>query len=207
MKTGPSGRSEPDNGNETRMHIKPPSIQQHQHGFTLIEITAVLVLMAIIAAYVIGRSVTTDQVDIVGQTDRLRNQIRFAQASAMKQSNRIWGIKSDTATNQYWLFSIELDEEPGDTEPDIEPGDEDLAANRRVFAGENNEIVAFGDLDLDDITPSFTLFFDRIGIPYTTYISQNSSSNVPLGNDLSITVSAGGQTRDITVVPETGMVQ
>ena len=189
------------------MHIKPPSIQQHQHGFTLIEITAVLVLMAIIAAYVIGRSVTTDQVDIVGQTDRLRNQIRFAQASAMKQSNRIWGIKSDSNTNQYWLFAIEPDQEINDIEPDIEPGEEDLAANRRTFPGENNDIIAFADLDLDDITPSFTLFFDRIGIPYTTYISQNSPGNVPLGNDLSITVSAGSQTRNIAVTPETGMVQ
>jgi prepilin-type N-terminal cleavage/methylation domain-containing protein len=197
----------PENDNETRMFIKRSSLQQRQHGFTLIEITAVLVLMAIIAAYVIGRSVTTDQVDIVGQTDRLRNQIRFAQASAMKQSSHIWGIKSDSATNQYWLFAIELDREDPEEEPDIEPGEEDLAANRRVFPGENNDIIAFADLELDDITPSFTLFFDRIGKPYNTYISQNSAANDPRVNDLRITVSAGGQTRDITVTPETGMVQ
>ena len=189
------------------MLIKPPSIRQRQQGFTLIEITAVLVLMAIVAAYVIGRSVTTDQVDIVGQTDRLRNQIRFAQASAMKQSSHIWGIKSDNATEQYWLFAIELDRENPDEEPDIEPGEEDLPANRRTFPGENSDIIAFADLELDDITPPFTLFFDRVGIPYTTYISQNSPGNVPLGNDLNITVSAGGQTRNITVTPETGMVQ
>jgi prepilin-type N-terminal cleavage/methylation domain-containing protein len=36
-------------------------MQRNQQGFTLVEITAVLVLMAIISAYVIGRSVNTEQ--------------------------------------------------------------------------------------------------------------------------------------------------
>jgi prepilin-type N-terminal cleavage/methylation domain-containing protein len=37
-------------------------MQRNQQGFTLVEITAVLVLMAIISAYVIGRSVNTEQI-------------------------------------------------------------------------------------------------------------------------------------------------
>ena len=189
------------------MFIKTSLIQRNQHGFTLVEITVVLVLMAIIAAYVIGRSVTSDQVDVVGQTDRIRNQIRYAQTTAMKRSNRIWGVKFDTAANQYWLFSIEPDEEGGDIEPDIEPGEEDLPANRRPFPGEESDLIAFADLDLDDITPSFTLFYDRVGRPFTTYISENSPGNILLGSDLVITVSAGGQSRNITITPETGMVQ
>ena len=163
--------------------------------------------MAIIAAYVIGRSVATEQVDVVGQTDRIRNQIRYAQSAAMKQSNRVWGIKLDSNTNQYWLFSIAPDLEVGDTEPDIEAGEEDQAANRRPFPGEDSDIVTFADLELDDITPSFTFFFNRIGKPFTAYFKENDPGNVPLGNDLVITVSAKGQTRTITVIPETGMVQ
>ena len=189
------------------MLIKVSSIQRGQGGFTLIEITVVLVLMAIISAYVIGRSVTTDQVDVTGQTDRLRNQIRFAQSSAMKQSNRIWGVKLDSDANQYWFFSIELDAEGGETEPDIEAGDEDLPENRRAFPGENSDIINFADLDLDDVTPSFTIFFNRIGRPYTAYFKENAPGNNPLDNDLVITVSAGGQNRTIRVIPETGLAQ
>ena len=102
-----SSMDNPRSRPKIRMLIKD-SIKRSQNGFTLIEITVVLVLMAIISAYVIGRSVTTGQADIVGQTDRIRNQIRFAQSSAMKQSNRIWGIKSDTTANQYWLFSVPI---------------------------------------------------------------------------------------------------
>ena len=173
-------------------------MRRNQQGFTLIEITAVLVLMAIISAYVIGRSVTTEQVDLVGQTDRIRNQIRFAQTVAMKQSNRIWGIKSDTNTNQYWLFSVPIP---------VAANAEDQAENRRMFPGESNDLISFADLVLDDITPSFTIFFDRIGRPFSVYIDEGDPGNAPLNADLDITVSGGGQNRTITVIPETGLVQ
>ncbi|MGD2100523.1 MAG: prepilin-type N-terminal cleavage/methylation domain-containing protein [Desulfobacterales bacterium] len=189
------------------MHTESTVKKCSQHGFTLIEITVVLVLMAIVAAYVFGRSVTTEQVDVVGVSDRIRNQIRYAQSAAMKQSNRIWGVKCNSGANQYWLFSIELDLEAGDTEPDIDAGDEDLAANRRAFPGEDSDIVSFADLELDNVTPSFTLFFNRIGKPYTAYFKENDPGNVALDNDLVITVSAKGESRTITVIPETGMVQ
>jgi prepilin-type N-terminal cleavage/methylation domain-containing protein len=187
--------------------VKAYAIQRSQLGFTLIEIVVVLILMAIISAYVIGRSVTTDRVEVTGQTDRIRNQIRFAQSIAMKQSNRVWGVKLDSNTNQYWFFSIEPDAEAGETEPDIEAGEEDLAENRRAFPGENSDIITFADLDLDDVTPSFTIFFNRIGKPYTAYFKENDPGNVPLGNDLIVTVSASGQSRTIRVVPETGYAQ
>jgi prepilin-type N-terminal cleavage/methylation domain-containing protein len=187
--------------------VKAYAIQRSQLGFTLIEIVVVLIVMAIISAYVIGRSVTTDQVDVVGVRDRIRNQIRYAQSIAMKQSHRIWGVKFDRSANQYWFFSIAPDLEAGDSEPDIEPGEEDQAANRRTFPGENSDILTAADFGVDDVTPSFTVFFNRIGRPYTAYFKENDPSNVPLGNDLVITVTAKGQSRTITVIPETGLAQ
>ena len=81
-------------------------MKRHQNGFTLVEITAVLVLMAIISAYVIGRSINTEQIDLAGQTDKIRNQIRYAQATAMKRSDAVWGITNDT--NQYWMFRTNI---------------------------------------------------------------------------------------------------
>jgi prepilin-type N-terminal cleavage/methylation domain-containing protein len=81
-------------------------MKHDQQGFTLIEITAVLVLMAIISAYVIGRSINTEQIDLAGQTDKIRNQIRYVQSTAMKRSDAIWGITCDT--NQYWMFQTNI---------------------------------------------------------------------------------------------------
>jgi prepilin-type N-terminal cleavage/methylation domain-containing protein len=172
-------------------------MQRNQKGFTLIEITVVLVMMAIISAYVIGRSVSSEQIDLAAQTDRIRNQIRYANSMAMKRSDRIWGIKCDTNTDQYWLFSVPIP---------VTAGDENEADNQITFPGERNKKNSLADLRIDDMT-GFTLFFDRIGKPYNAYTDEGDPSNVPLSNDLVITVYAGGQTRNITVIPETGLTQ
>jgi prepilin-type N-terminal cleavage/methylation domain-containing protein len=166
------------------MLIKAFSMLRSQHGFTLIEITVVLVLMAIISAYVIGRSVTSDQVDVTGQTDRIRNQIRFAQSIAMKRSNAVWGITCNA--NQYWMFS-------------------GSPATPEVLPGESNAQINLSDLGISLSACPFTLYFDRIGRPYEAYTDEDN--NTPLDSNLIITVSAGGQNRDITVIPETGLAQ
>jgi prepilin-type N-terminal cleavage/methylation domain-containing protein len=167
-------------------------MQRNQKGFTLIEITAVLVLMAIISAYVIGRSVNTEQIDIVAQTDRIRNQIRYTQAAAMKQYDKdlkVWGLKCNSGTNQYWLF---------------EGQNPDNVSKQKYFPGEQNIKISLADRGVDSMT-AFTLFFDRFGRPYTAYTDE--TTNVPLANPLTITISATGRTRNIQVSPETGLVQ
>ena len=176
-------------------------MQRNQHGFTLVEITAVLVLMAIISAYVIGRSVGTDQIDLAGQTDKIRTQIRYAQAMGMKRSDadQIWGIKFDPVNDQYWLFSVAI--------PYV-ANSEDLPINQVTFPGEQNKkasAAAFG-VDIQPITFPI-LFFDRLGKPYKQYIDIDDPGNDDLDNPLTITLSASGQSRTITVTPETGLAQ
>ena len=160
---------------------------RNQFGFTLIEITVVLVLMAIIAAYVIGRSIGTQQIDLAAQTDKIRNQIRYAQSMAMKQSDEIWGITSNS--NQYWMFKRVIGPPIIDT--------------LVIMPGEQNAQITLSDMGIDSLT-NFILFFDRIGKPYTEYDTTQKTS---LDNPLTIVVSAGGQSRNIRVIPETGLVQ
>jgi prepilin-type N-terminal cleavage/methylation domain-containing protein len=161
---------------------------RNQFGFTLIEITVVLVLMAIIAAYAIGRSIGTGQIDLAAQISRIQDQIRYAQAMAMKQSDTIWGITSNT--NQYWMF------ERTSTTP--------ITDTPVILPGEQNAQITLSDLGIDSLT-AFTLFFDRIGKPYTAYV--DATTNTPLANPLTITASAGTQSRTFRVMPETGLVR
>ena len=167
-------------------------MQRNQQGFTLVEITVVLVMMAIISAYVIGRSLNTEQIDLAAQTDRIRNQIRYAQAAAMKQYDetlKVRGMKCNASPNQYWLFE---GQNPDDVSRQITiPGEQDLK-------------ISLADLGVDSMT-AFTLFFDRFGRPYKNYTDE--ITNEPLPDPLTITISAGGQSRDITVTPETGLVR
>jgi type II secretory pathway pseudopilin PulG len=159
----------------------------------LVEITAVLVLMAIISAYVIGRSVNTEQIDLAAQTDRIRNQIRYTQAAAMKQYDKtlkVWGLKCNAGPpNQYWLFE-------GQNPDDV--------SKQKNFPGEQNIKVSLADRGVSSMT-AFTLFFDRFGRPFTAYTDE--TTNVPLANPLTITISAAGQNRTIQVSPETGVTQ
>ena len=167
-------------------------MQRNQKGFTLIEITAVLVLMAIISAYAIGRSVNTGTIDLAAQTDRIRNQIRYAQATAMKQYDetlKVWGVKCNASPNQYWLFE-------GQNPDDV--------SKQAKFPGEQNLKISLADRGVDSMT-AFTLLFDRFGRPYTAYTDE--TTNVPLANPLTITISAAGETRNIRVSPETGLAQ
>jgi prepilin-type N-terminal cleavage/methylation domain-containing protein len=174
-------------------------MKRFQQGFTLLEITAVLVLMAIISAYVIGRAIGTEQIDLSGQTDKIRAQIRYAQAMGMKRSDadKIWGIKFDPVNNQYWLFTVNIP---------VVGNDEDQPINQITFPGERNKKVSAADFGVDINPLAFNLlFFDRLGKPYTQYT--DPTANTALADDLTITLSASGQDRTITVIPETGLVQ
>ena len=173
-------------------------MKRHQNGFTLVEITAVLVLMAIISAYVIGRSIDTEQIDLAGQTDKIRNHLRYTQSMAMKRSDadEIWGIKFDPGTDQYWLFFASIP---------VDAGEPDLDAQQVIFPGEQNKKVSAAAAGVD-IKPfaNPTLFFDRFGKPYVGYINFTGTA---LDNDLVITLSSNGEDRTITVTSETGLVR
>ena len=174
-------------------------MKRYQHGFTLLEITAVLVLMAIVSAYVIGRAIGTEQIDLSGQTDKIRTQIRYAQAMGMKRSDtdKIWGIKFDPGNDQYWLFFASIP---------VGAGEPDLAAQQVTFPGERNKKVSAADFRVDINPLAFNLlFFDRLGRPFVQYT--DDAANDDLDNPLTITLSASGMDRTITVIPETGLVQ
>jgi type II secretory pathway pseudopilin PulG len=156
----------------------------------MIEIVVVLLLMGIIAAIVLGRAITSSDLDLNSETDKIRNHLRYAQAEAMKRSNTVWGIKS--LGNDYWLFR--------DTTPDNAANEVRLPGV--AYSGASNRI---NEADIKVTVSDFTVFFDRIGKPYTSYTSE--TVNIPLAAQMQITVTAGSQNRPIIVTPETGLIR
>lgn len=144
--------------------------------------------MGILAATVIGRSVTTSNLDLNSATDKVRNQLRFTQAEAMKRSDTVWGVNS--SGSEYWLFRNTIANEVRI------PGGDYRGAGNRINKSDLGAGITVGD---------FTVYFDRIGKPYTAYTS--STVNTPLASQMSITVSAGGDNRTITIAPETGLIR
>ncbi len=158
-------------------------MNRNNHGFTLVEITVVVILIGIIAAAVFARSISVDQISIVGEVDKIRNHIRYAQSIAMKR-NEVWVI-SFNAT-QYWLSDITL--------------------NPVQLPGVATATISLADLGVSITGGAFAVYFDPLGIPYHSYTDEDTNTPVTSGNPRIITISVGTESRTLTVTPQTGWV-
>ena len=159
-------------------------MNRNRHGFTLIEMIVVLLLISIIAAAVFSRSIGTDRINFVGQVDKIRNQIRYVQSRAMKR-NETWGFKCDgLAPSTCWMFT---------------GTHADTASNRRPLPGEKSNQVSLAP---SGITIDVTVYFDPYGKPYAP------DATTAVANELDFTVSGPeGQTQPLVIMGETGLVK
>jgi prepilin-type N-terminal cleavage/methylation domain-containing protein len=158
-------------------------MNRNKRGFTLVEVTVVVVLIGIIAAVLFTRSISTDQINLVGQVDKIRNHIRYAQSMAMKH-NEVWVISCNAT--QYWLSDITL--------------------NPVILPGAATDIILLADLGVSINDDDFAVYFDRLGIPYHSYVDEDNNDPVTRERQRTITISAGSGSRTLTVTPETGLI-
>lgn len=79
---------------------------RNRRGFTLIEIIAALVILAIVSAVVISRGMATDEVKLQAEVDTLKGHLRYAQYLAMNVNEGNvptvgtikWGIRVDSSS-------------------------------------------------------------------------------------------------------------
>jgi len=75
--------------------------KNHQNGFTLIEVIAVLVIIGVVAAVVVSRMISPSSFGLVSEADILKGHLRYAQYRAMSHTET-WGIQF--TTNGYSLL-------------------------------------------------------------------------------------------------------
>jgi prepilin-type N-terminal cleavage/methylation domain-containing protein len=86
---------------------------RNDRGFTLIEIIAVLVILAIISAVVISRGTMTDAASLQAEVDTLKGHLRYAQSLAMNDISPVkWGINLDAGTNANGEYTYQLVKDP-----------------------------------------------------------------------------------------------
>jgi prepilin-type N-terminal cleavage/methylation domain-containing protein len=61
------------------------------HGFTMIEVIAVLVIISIIGAFLLSRASSTESYRLISEVGTLKGHLRYAQLRAMSD-NVSWGI-------------------------------------------------------------------------------------------------------------------
>jgi len=153
---------------------------RNKHGFTLIEIIATLVIMSIVAAGVLYKAMNTDQIDLMAQVARIRNQVRYAQAMAMKRSE-VWGMACFGGMCK--LFK-------------------DIPLNTVQLPGEKADTISLADLGVS--MNAWGVFFTKLGVPYKSY---PPSQPVTLDNKLEITISGDSGSVTLSITPETGLIQ
>lgn len=174
-------------------------IFKDKNGFTLMEIVAVIVVIGILAAVAITRSVNYDT-EVYTGADVLKSHLRYAQIMAMNSSSTaadvpvIWGISSNGST--YWLFR------------GTNPAD---AAGYILLPEEASFINANRTINLTTkkikFVPGFTIYFDNRGVPYSAYVSE--TNNTPLAATITINVqplSAAAPKIPVTITPLTGYI-
>ena len=166
-------------------------MKQTEHGFTLVEIVVVMVLISIIAAAVFTRSITTDELNLISRAEKVQAHIRYAQSMAIKK-NEVWGIFSNGS--QYWLFN---GWQPADVMTGI------------ALPGENDNAITLAGSGLH--INNFSLFFDHIGKPYILldYDTPGNTMAVTTLNPINITITSDEDNtlkRRLSITPETGLI-
>ncbi len=177
------------------------SHRRNDSGFTLIEIITVLILLSIIAATVLGRSINTENTDLAAQIERVKNHFRFAQSMAMKYGDKVWGFRcADVAgSRSYWIFRLDIPVADTVNDPDV-------PANQVRLPGESELTVNLAQKKI--IMDTFTVFLDRYGRPYTSYTDE--TTNTPLPDPyppITISVLDGNPSGALQIMPETGMIR
>jgi len=176
--------------------------KRYESGFTIVEIIAVLLLLSIIAATVMGRSISTKNIDLTAQMDRVRNHFRYAHSMAMKHGDAVWGFKCDgDAPREYWVFRIDTPIVNFITEPN-------LPANQVSLPGETDAKVNLSSKNVTMV--KFTIFFDRFGRPNVRPKLHDGTVNIPLMNPLLVSIYPTAYPLDkleFRILPETGVIR
>ena len=155
-------------------------IIRNNQGFTWVELIVVMVILGIISAVVLSGMVSSDT-ELAARTEVIKTHLRYAQSRAMN-SNTVWYIKF--SGNSYSLYKKD-----GGADPTLLPG------------ADSSTVVLPGSISIDygiiDVVS-----FDGLGKPCT-----DSSAQVAQASDRSLTITAGSDSRIITITKNTGFIQ
>ncbi|MBZ2173510.1 Tfp pilus assembly protein FimT/FimU [Nitratidesulfovibrio sp. SRB-5] len=161
--------------------LLPAHYKTGQRGFTIIEVVAVLVIMAVITAVATERFFNQTPMELGGIEASVRSHLRYARTRSMN-SDQVFGVQI-LSTTTYAIFRN------GNT------------GTRVILPGQ----PATGIITLEDgatfTTGATTFSFDQWGRP-----CPNATGTLP-SSSITISLSYLGQTASIVVVRNTGYLQ
>ena len=148
------------------------------NGFTLLEVTAVIVLVGIISAVIIS-TYTYKNTNLVSSVEVLKTDFRYAQLRSMN-SESVWGITC--ADGNMWLYK------DGDTD------------SRVLLPGEDSDTINLSEKNVS--MGAFIISFNSWGMPCT-----DAEGNTLQVSDTTLTMSSGSESKNIFIIKNTGFIQ
>lgn len=156
-------------------------------GFTLVEFVITIMVISVLAVFITsnwpGRAL-----NLGAQTEQLATDLRYTQSLSMTQGQRYCLIISG---NSYQIVNSATG-----------------AAVALALGGSTETLDS--NISFGAISPATMFVFDGMGVPYSSASgacnTANAQAATALASTATITLIAGGQSRTISISPETGRV-
>lgn len=147
-------------------------------GFTLIELTLVLLIISIVSTYAVIKF-PSGSINISAQANQLMADIRHTQSLAINRGQR---YRINFNNDRYWIS--------------------DADGSTLYTHPASSGAVIFLDTGITSSSTHGFLVFDGQGKPYTDALTPGTA----LAADAVITLTADSETRTVRITPETGRV-
>ncbi|MBI3804802.1 MAG: prepilin-type N-terminal cleavage/methylation domain-containing protein [Nitrospirae bacterium] len=171
-------------------------------GFTLVEVVIVIVLVMILAATAMTRAGNMTGTRAAASARKLRSDVAYAQQLAMISNQRYrvyfnaapapasgYAVVNDANGNGTWGEAGEVATDPADS-----AGTLSITLNTGNYAGITISSIGFAGSYVE---------FNSLGVPFE---SAGGASTTALTASRSVSITGGGVTQSVTVLPVTGNV-
>lgn len=148
------------------------------HGFSLIELILVLLIVSIISTYAVIKF-SSGSINISAQADQIMADIRHTESLAINRGQR---YRINFNNDRYWISNAD--------------------GSTLYTHPASSSAVIFLDTGITSSSTHSFLVFDGQGKPYTDALTPGTA----LAADAVITLTAGSETRTVRITPETGRV-
>jgi len=142
----------------------------NDHGFTLVEIISVLIIIAIVSGFMISR-MGSDKSELYSIESLFKGHIRYAQSKSMQSDSSVWGIRINKALDEYWLFNSDIGQtSKWDTNRRLPPGGTASPTNLNPDRIKTSLMkVDIKALKVGTSQKSLlTIVYDEMGVPFWT---------------------------------------
>lgn len=160
----------------------------NSHGFTILEVIVVMILMAIMAAVAVSR-MSDNTAELIGRVAVIKSHLRYTQSRAMN-SNSVWGIRIGDNLISYFLFRYV----EGQT----------LQESRVLLPGQDSLTVTLPSGMSMAVSPNSsyrTISFDSWGRP-----CRDEAGTIFQSGTRTITITFKGSSESISITENTGFI-